>query len=104
MPPTIPLFILPSLFLSAILTPAPSLQVEVPDVTLLQRHILTAEPRVTRYLIEWDNMLTSAAMSESSTPEQQALAGGEAAALGEIAQPQFQAALEQPTSVSVTAE
>jgi len=37
-----------------------------PDVNLLERIILVAEPRVTRYLIEWDDAITPAA---SAIPE-----------------------------------
>jgi len=75
-------------------------EVECPDVALLERNILAAEPRVTRYLVEWDNAPTTEAaesMSEATTPEQQAAAAAAAAAAnapldgkGEaIAQPQF---------------
>uniref|UniRef100_A0A6U4W771 Anti-silencing function protein 1 n=1 Tax=Hemiselmis andersenii TaxID=464988 RepID=A0A6U4W771_HEMAN len=62
-------------------------EVERPDVELLERNIIEAEPRVTRYLIEWDDIGVA---SMAATPEHGAVAGGVGAAMeqeGGFAQP-----------------
>ena len=37
-------------------------EMERPDPALLQRNILHTEPRVTRYLVEWDDLLPAASV------------------------------------------
>jgi histone chaperone ASF1 len=82
--------------------------VERPDVELLQRNILANEPRVTRYLIEWDDPImleqpageTQEGMEGVTTPapEEHAVKQ-EPSPMAGIPQPQY-----QPAAVAASGE